>query len=255
VPTSNYGLRARNGLLRLEPLQPDYDDRGQDPERYADTGSQHRADRSDHRANDQRYDDLEDPVRTALHRSTVASRAAAGSDRGGMGAVDGDGYSGRMSQGAGADPTRAVALDPSACWDLLRRTSVGRVAVLRDGAPEIFPINFAVDHGAVVFRTGAGAKLEGALSGQAVAFEADGFDVLDDERARAWSVVLKGRAELVHDIAELVDTYDLPMYPWEGSPKHNVVRIVADRVTGRRFDIVDSSWWQVRRPGRHSAPE
>ena len=54
----------------------------------------------------------------------------------------------------GREASSAVeVLDANACWDLLRGVSVGHLAVLVDGHPEIFPVNYKVDHGSVVFRT------------------------------------------------------------------------------------------------------
>jgi len=55
-------------------------------------------------------------------------------------------------------------LSESECWALLRTTSVGRLAVWVDDHPDIFPLNYAVDHGTVVFRSSAGTKVSAALS-------------------------------------------------------------------------------------------
>ena len=82
--------------------------------------------------------------------------------------------------------------EPDVCWNLLRSAEVGRLAVSIKDQPDIFPINFVVDHGTVVFRTAEGTKLAAAVLGRGVAFEADGFDAGAGE---AWSVVIKGRAE------------------------------------------------------------
>src|SRR5688500_8446660 len=81
--------------------------------------------------------------------------------------------------------TTVQNLAEDACWALLRTTSVGRLAVCVNNQPDIFPINFAVDHGTVVFRSGAGTKMSAALSESLVALEADG---LDADTAEAWSV-------------------------------------------------------------------
>ena len=68
-----------------------------------------------------------------------------------------------------------VELDESACWGLLRSAEVGRLAVVVNHRPEIFPINFVVDHATVVFRTAGGTKLEWG-AGRDVAFEVDGYE-------------------------------------------------------------------------------
>jgi hypothetical protein len=58
-------------------------------------------------------------------------------------------------------------LEHHECWAMLRTVSVGRLAVLADGRPDIFPINYTVDGGTLVFRTGEGTKLAGASKGAA----------------------------------------------------------------------------------------
>ena len=80
-------------------------------------------------------------------------------------------------------------LSQSECWDLLRREVVGRLAVAVANIPDIFPINYIVDHGSIVFRSAPGTKLAAAVLGRGVALEIDGYDTID---TTAWSVVVKG---------------------------------------------------------------
>ena len=126
-------------------------------------------------------------------------------------------------------------LEPDECWELLRAAEVGRLAVAIAGHPDIFPVNFVVDHGSVVFRTAEGTKLAAAVLGTATAFEVDGYDAAAGE---AWSVVLKGRAREIEAIQDVVEALDLPLFPWHASPEHRFVRIVPDELTGRRFTVV-----------------
>ena len=102
--------------------------------------------------------------------------------------------------------------------------------------PDIFPINFVVDHASVVFRTAEGTKLAGAVLGQAVAFEVDGYDARSGE---AWSVVIKGRARELELMQDLFEALDLPLFPWHAAPKQRFVRIEPVEVTGRRFHVVE----------------
>jgi uncharacterized protein len=145
------------------------------------------------------------------------------------------------------------AVQPHACWSLLRQAVVGRLAVSVADRPEIFPINFVVDHGTILFRTAKGTKLAGAVGQPQVAFEADG---LMSETGEAWSVVIKGRAELISRVEELIDSTGLPLYPWHEADKNCFVRITPDEITGRLFRIVDQSRWaSVIGSARRSAPE
>lgn len=129
-------------------------------------------------------------------------------------------------------------LSVSECWEYLREAAVGRLAVLVDGHPEIFPINFTVDRGSVVFRTASGTKLAGALEGGPVAFEVDGHD---DRLGSAWSVVLKGTARQLESIEEVLDSDQLPIFPWQDGDKNHFVRIEPAQTDGRRFMIASSA--------------
>jgi nitroimidazol reductase NimA-like FMN-containing flavoprotein (pyridoxamine 5'-phosphate oxidase superfamily) len=123
----------------------------------------------------------------------------------------------------------------------LRESVVGRVAVVRDGLPEIFPVNFVVDHGTLVLRVGSGVLFQ-SLDGAHAAFEVDGYDV---RGATAWSVVVKGRAREVRGIDETLEALDLPLFPWQPGIKPHFIRIEPSEVTGREFEVVG---------GRHASP-
>ncbi|WP_350002440.1 pyridoxamine 5'-phosphate oxidase family protein [Pseudarthrobacter sp. WHRI 8279] len=132
-------------------------------------------------------------------------------------------------------------LDANACWDLLRGVSVGHLAVLVDGHPEIFPVNYKVDHGSVVFRTGEGTKLHAAARPSAVALEADGTD---QDKRTAWSVQVKGHAEVLEPSPELMTGVGLTLFPWQAGHKDHFVRIVPTTVSGRRFTVTSPlTWW------------
>lgn len=130
-------------------------------------------------------------------------------------------------------PGTMVELTPTECWSLLREQSVGRLAVIHEDRPDIFPVNFVVDHGTVVFRTGSGTLFESS-AGRPVAFEVDGYAVED---ATAWSVVVRGTARELVDVDEIVDILQLPLLPWHAAPKPRLVRIEPDSVTGRRLAV------------------
>ncbi|MDQ2851607.1 pyridoxamine 5'-phosphate oxidase family protein [Dermatophilaceae bacterium Sec6.4] len=120
------------------------------------------------------------------------------------------------------------------CLQMLRSTPFGRLAVVIDGKPQIFPVNHVVDHGGIAFRTAAGTKLAGAAR-QPVAYEIDGYDLVE---GRAWSVVVHGTAQEMRDIDEVVAALALPLHPWApGAPKPHVLRIEPEEISGRRFHI------------------
>ena len=62
-----------------------------------------------------------------------------------------------------------------------------------------------------------------------VAFEIDG-----ENGHTAWSVVVRGRARRL-DEHEAHRADDLPLRPWVGTHKYNVVEITPTAISGRRF--------------------
>jgi nitroimidazol reductase NimA-like FMN-containing flavoprotein (pyridoxamine 5'-phosphate oxidase superfamily) len=133
------------------------------------------------------------------------------------------------------DRPSTVELGEPECFDLLGRADVGRLAVqLPAGGIDIFPVNFVLDDGSVLLRTGGGTKLDSVKAEPVVAFEADHFDYFEGS---AWSVVIKGHAVLVEDHDELFGLLDVNIDTWHPERKPFFVRILPASTTGRRFAI------------------
>jgi nitroimidazol reductase NimA-like FMN-containing flavoprotein (pyridoxamine 5'-phosphate oxidase superfamily) len=123
-------------------------------------------------------------------------------------------------------------LDRDECEALLRSSAIGRVATVSVHRwPLIFPVNFAMDGGAVVFRTDVGSMLYGARRG-AIAFECDGIDIMYHT---GWSVLATGQAEEVVNEAELARLARLPLGAWSPGPKSTWLRLRPQMLTGRRI--------------------
>lgn len=123
-------------------------------------------------------------------------------------------------------------LSEDECWSFLAVAPFGRVGVLVDSAPEVYPVLHALDGRSVVFRTDAGKKLRGIERSPSVCFEADGVDL---EAASGWSVLVKGRAVELSADEELRVAEDLPLTFWSSGNKSHWIRIVPNEVTGRRI--------------------
>ncbi|WP_198663558.1 pyridoxamine 5'-phosphate oxidase family protein [Jiangella endophytica] len=132
------------------------------------------------------------------------------------------------------DPrTRMTILGEDLCWSLLSTAALARVAVAIAGDVEVFPVNIVVDEHTVVFRTGEGTKLAAAVIAPRVAVEADG---VDPATGRAWSVVVKGRAERLERFADIYRAEELELPSWTAYPKQWFVRVHGDQITGRSFE-------------------
>lgn len=121
-------------------------------------------------------------------------------------------------------------LSQSECWDHLKSASLGRLVTAVDGQPEIFPVNFVVQHRSVLFRTAEGTKLVSAAINNNVLFEADDHNVVE-----GWSVVVKGIARTLRTDEEIDEAEKAQLLPWTATVKQHFVRIRPLSITGRRF--------------------
>jgi nitroimidazol reductase NimA-like FMN-containing flavoprotein (pyridoxamine 5'-phosphate oxidase superfamily) len=141
------------------------------------------------------------------------------------------------------DPRNGMQiLDDDACWDLLRSQPVGRLAVAIAGEVEIFPINYLVHEGQIVFKSAQGSKLAALAANARVSFEIDGYT---PDSGEAWSVVIKGVAYELQRFSEIYEAEELPLFPWNASPKDFFVTIRPREMAGRRFTVVEDQRPQV----------
>lgn len=123
-------------------------------------------------------------------------------------------------------------LDEEDCMRLLATSTLGRIGVTVSALPAIFPVNFHLVDGAIVFRTGHGTKLSAATHGSVVAFECDESD---RSTGTGWSVLALGTAERVTDPGEVTRLERLGIKPWAGGRRDTYVRIPIRFVSGRRI--------------------
>ncbi|NGX06979.1 pyridoxamine 5'-phosphate oxidase family protein [Mycobacteroides franklinii] len=129
-----------------------------------------------------------------------------------------------------ADSEPVTLLEKYESWTLLASAKLGRLVVVIDGRPEIFPINFVTQRGTVLFRTAEGTKLFGAVVSDQVLFEAD-----DHNDIGGWSVVVRGAAQVLSTSVEIDEADGAALYPWIPTLKLHYVRIIPAQITGRRF--------------------
>lgn len=121
------------------------------------------------------------------------------------------------------------------CLQLLEQHHLGRIAVVVDGQPLIFPVNYGLAHRIVTIRTARGTKLSYA-PGSNVAFEIDDYA---PSTGVGWSVLVQGVAV---DATTALD--DVSWRSREASPrplapgvKIHRLAIAPRRITGRRFKL------------------
>jgi uncharacterized protein len=117
-------------------------------------------------------------------------------------------------------------------WALLASGEIGRVGITIGALPAIFPVNYRVIDGAIVFRTAPGSKLSAAAEGAVVAFEVDDYQLADRS---GWSVLVVGRSEVSHDLDDVFKALDARLEPLAGGRRCALVRIEPTFISGRRI--------------------
>ena len=121
------------------------------------------------------------------------------------------------------------------CRRLLRSRDVGRIGVTDGDQPLIFPVNYAADDRAIVFRTAPGMKLNAAPMTR-VAFE---VDEVDTAGGLAWSVMVQGVA---YEITDAIDRLSeelrrLVVTPMAPGDRRDWVAVIVHEISGRRFRL------------------
>ncbi len=130
--------------------------------------------------------------------------------------------------------TWLIELSEQACQELLERAIIGRLGVVIDGKPEVFPIGHVVDDGCIVFPTNAGTKMHAALEWPWVGVE---VDEIDPDGLTGRSVMVSGKAEEITDAVTIERVAAQRTVPWRTDPSVRWIRVVPTRVTGRQIDI------------------
>jgi nitroimidazol reductase NimA-like FMN-containing flavoprotein (pyridoxamine 5'-phosphate oxidase superfamily) len=126
-----------------------------------------------------------------------------------------------------------LTLSDEDCWSLLRTHNLGRLAIVIEDRPRIFPVTYAAAEDTVVFRTQPGAKLQHG-PGSAACFEIDDYD---QGTSIAWSVMVVG---VLKDITDANDELSrrlrrLDVEPVAPGQKLHWLALNADEVSGRSF--------------------
>lgn len=128
-------------------------------------------------------------------------------------------------------------LDDDQCLELLRSGKVGRVGLTIGAMPAIFPVNYMLVDGWIVYLTSHGTKLSAAAEGTIVAFEVDDYD---PARRSGWSVLAVGPSEVVVDPQPSLQVRIARLVPYAIGPRTTIIRIRPELLSGRRvLPLVD----------------
>ena len=147
-------------------------------------------------------------------------------------------------------PGESFELPPDECRELLAAGLVGRVAMCTPVGPHIVPVNYSVVGEALIVRTTPYSTLGSHARGSVLALEVDQFNY---ERQHGWSVVARGRADVVTDADELEEIKgSWQPRSWASGSRNLFLRIPWSELTGRRLG---AGWRPVDElPVRHVGP-
>jgi nitroimidazol reductase NimA-like FMN-containing flavoprotein (pyridoxamine 5'-phosphate oxidase superfamily) len=129
------------------------------------------------------------------------------------------------------DPRASLQdLTPEQCWELLGQKTIGRLAVVINNSPDIFPVNYKAWHKEIYVQTAPGLKLAAAVLNPMVAFEVDS---IDETQKIGWSVVVRGEAKELEQIDDLLFAEDLSVGPWAAGVKSRFLQLIPESITGR----------------------
>jgi nitroimidazol reductase NimA-like FMN-containing flavoprotein (pyridoxamine 5'-phosphate oxidase superfamily) len=128
-------------------------------------------------------------------------------------------------------------LDEAESLRLISAGGIGRIAYQSRFGPAVLPVNYQWHDGAIVFRTARHSALDqdletGIAGGDyKVAFE---IDEIDTAGRQGWSVLIQGPAHHVSE-DERESAERAGVEPWPAGDRELFIRIVPNRVTGRRI--------------------
>ena len=127
---------------------------------------------------------------------------------------------------------RLVELSTAECHELLEAREVARVAWCTGEGPVVLPVNCRVQGDTAWIRTSPYTRLAREVADQHVALQVDD---IDDFNRSGWSVLARGRAEILSAPDARAVLGSVIPEPWVEGNRTLVVRIEIEQLSGRRL--------------------
>lgn len=125
-------------------------------------------------------------------------------------------------------------LDRDECLDLLRTATIGRLCISRGALPAMVPMNFRLVDDRIVFRVARGSRLDEAVDGRVVAFEAGEARPGEGD---GWSVSVTGTAQTISDPADIAILDEAGIARWTQWGTDHYVVVPTNLISGRRLVV------------------
>ncbi|MEV5504065.1 pyridoxamine 5'-phosphate oxidase family protein [Nonomuraea fuscirosea] len=140
-------------------------------------------------------------------------------------------------QGPATAHPRLETMDKAECLRLIEPGGIGRVAFNGSYGPSVLPVNYTMHDGAIVFVTAVGGAMDQDLRTGTEGVElviAFQIDNIDEANREGWSVLVQGPAHHVPE-EEAASVAGAEVTPWAGGDRKLFIRIIPQRVIGRRI--------------------
>jgi len=118
------------------------------------------------------------------------------------------------------------------CRRLLALGSLGRIGISMGSLPAIFPVNYIVAGGDILFFTAEGTKLHAATVNSVAVLEVDHFNAAT---RTGWSVMAVGSVRERTEAAVVHGAMAAGLEPWAPGERSHLVALTAELLSGRRI--------------------
>ena len=153
-------------------------------------------------------------------------------------ATSGDAHVSPAGQDSADTRPALERLDEAESLRLISPGGIGRLAYTGRYGLTVFPVNYKLHNGSIMFRTSENSPTDEDLrTGIAhaeyeVAFEIDDIDPVSQV---GWSVLIQGSAHHMASEAERAEVRESGVEPWARGLREHGIRITPKTVTGRRL--------------------
>jgi len=123
-------------------------------------------------------------------------------------------------------------LSEDECRRLLTLGSLGRIGISTGSRPAIFPVNYIVAAGDILFFTAEGTKLQAATTNTVATLEVDHFNAVT---RTGWSVMAVGPVRERTEPSVVRGAMAAGLEPWAPGDRSHLVALSTELLTGRRI--------------------
>ncbi|HEY9291610.1 MAG TPA: pyridoxamine 5'-phosphate oxidase family protein [Microlunatus sp.] len=125
----------------------------------------------------------------------------------------------------------SLQLTEAECWDLVRASTIGRLAFHHPDGIKVVPVSYVLDSQDVIIRTSPAGLASHAVDAEDVAFEVDDYNTTT---GNGWTVLSNGSVAALSETEHESPQLPTPPTPWAEGNRSLSLRFTAQAIDGRR---------------------